>query len=75
MQDPSGMDGSDPRIRAVRKVGSILLISVGIIWVGQGLGILPGSFMSSDPFWALMGVAAIVVGIIVAWLAFRADPR
>jgi hypothetical protein len=31
--------------------------------------------MSSDPFWALMGVAAIVVGIIVAWLAFRADPR
>jgi hypothetical protein len=73
MQDPSGLDGSDPRIRAVRRIGAILLVSVGLVWVGQGLGFIPGSFMTSDPFWALMGVAAIVIGAIIGWLSFRND--
>jgi hypothetical protein len=74
MQDPSGLDGSDPRIRAVRKVGAILLIAAGIVWIGQGIGLIPGSFMTGDPFWIFMGIAAIVVGVLVAWLAFRAEP-
>jgi hypothetical protein len=44
--------------------------AVGLVWLLQGLGVLPGSFMSGDPMW---GVAGVVV--IVAALAYAAWPR
>ncbi len=44
--------------------------AVGLVWLLQGLGVLPGSFMSGDPMW---GVAGLVV--IVAALAYAAWPR
>lgn len=32
---------------------------VGLVWLLQGLGLLPGSFMSGDGFWAVAGLALI----------------
>jgi hypothetical protein len=40
-----------------------LLILVGAIWVLQGVGILPGSRMTGDPFWAQVGAVLLVFGI------------
>jgi len=74
MQDPGDPSGyNSPRIRAVRRIGSIIVIATGLVWIGQGTGLVPGSFMTGDPFWGFMGIAALVVGVIVAWLSFRGD--
>jgi hypothetical protein len=35
---------------------------VGLVWVLQGVGILPGSFMSGDSKWAIIGIVALVIG-------------
>ena len=40
-----------------------LLILVGVIWVLQGINILPGSFMTGQIQWAYNGAIAIVIGI------------
>ncbi|MCK6580168.1 MAG: hypothetical protein L6Q98_18915 [Anaerolineae bacterium] len=39
-----------------------LMIVVGAIWSLQGAGILPGSFMSGDPRWLVIGIVVIVLG-------------
>jgi hypothetical protein len=75
MQDPTDPGpATDRRIRAVRRIGAILLIATGLVWIGQGIGLIPGSFMTGDPFWAVIGAAAVIIGILVARLSF-ADTR
>jgi len=61
----------DPRAFRRRLVVAGLFVVVGSIWVGQGLGLIPGSFMTGDRFWAVAGVAAIAIGAFIAWDAFR----
>ena len=48
-----------------------VIIALGLVWIGQGSGVLPGSVMSGDPRWALIGAVLVAVGIVVAWTAFR----
>ncbi len=49
----------------------VLLGLVGAVWLGQGLGIIPGSFMTGSQFWAIAGIVALVVGISLAWSSLR----
>ncbi len=41
----------------------ILLIVVGVVWFFQGIGVLPGSFMTGQTFWAVAGFLAVISGI------------
>ena len=45
-------------------VGGLLILG-GAVWVLQGINILPGSFMTGDPQWAIYGGIAIVAGLIL----------
>jgi hypothetical protein len=55
-----------------RWIIAIVLILIGVVWIGQGLGLFRGSgFMDGDPFWALIGALLAIAGIVVAWTAFR----
>jgi hypothetical protein len=49
-------------------VGSIC---AGGIWVGQGLGYIPGSFMTGSRFWAVAGAVCVVAGFGLALYAAR----
>ena len=44
------------------KILGILLILVGIVWILQGINVLPGSFMTGQMQWAVYGAIAVVVG-------------
>ena len=48
-----------------------LLILTGVVWVLQGVNILPGSFMTGQMKWAAYGVVALVVGIVLLVAARR----
>lgn len=52
-----------------------LLILVGLVWIAQGVNILPGSFMTGDPRWAVIGaivvLASIAMVILVNWRRWR----
>jgi len=43
----------------------------GLVWVLQGLSILPGSYMSGDPQWAINGAITIVIAAVIFWFANR----
>jgi hypothetical protein len=39
-----------------------LMALVGGVWLLQGVGVLPGSFMTGQPFWAVTGAILLAVG-------------
>ena len=49
----------------------VVLDLIGTIWLLQGINILPGSFMTGQPFWAGAGIVMIVVGMGLVILAMR----
>jgi hypothetical protein len=50
-----------------------VLILVGLVWVGQGLGVLGGSSMSGQSIFAVIGIALVVVGVAIALLTRRSS--
>ncbi len=46
---------------ALTVIGVLLALS-GAVWFLQGIGVLPGSFMSSDSKWAVIGFVTVVIG-------------
>ena len=51
----------------VIKIVATLLILMGIIFFLQGINVLPGSVMTGDMKWAVIGAASVVIGV-GAWL-------
>ncbi len=49
-----------------------LLVLIGIVWILQGINILPGSFMTGQIKWAINGAISAVIG---AGLLFFANRR
>jgi len=44
-------------------VVGLLVLLIGAVFAGQGLGFIPGSFMTGDMKWFWIGLAMIVVGL------------
>ena len=42
----------------------VVTAAIGFIWLGQGLGVIGGSFMTGEPAWAIVG-AGLIVGAAV----------
>ena len=57
--------------KTVLKIIAVLLCLAGLVWIFQGLGILPGSYMSGDPQWAVNGAVTALVGAVLFWAASR----
>jgi uncharacterized membrane protein len=51
-----------------------LALAVGLLWIGQGTGVIKwpeSSFMISQIQWAYYGAALAVVGLILIWQGKR----
>lgn len=44
----------------------ILLAAIGVVWVLQGIGVITGSFMTGQKLWFLIGLVALLVGVVLA---------
>ncbi len=42
---------------------AVLVLLAGAVFAGQGLGYIPGSFMTGDMHWFWIGAAMVVVGL------------
>ena len=46
----------------------LLAVLAGAVWTLQGVGFIPGSFMSSNLTWVIIGLVTVAVGLgLVAW--------
>ena len=52
-------------------IGIVLILAGGTFFL-QGINILPGSFMTGDPQWAVNGGVLIVIGVgMMVWVHHR----
>ena len=61
-------------MRTALLVFGILALLIGLLWIGQGTGIVAwpqSSFMISQMQWAYYGAAPAVVGLILIWRGRR----
>lgn len=55
-------------MRVLRNIIALLLIVTGLVWILQGINVLPGSFMTGDMRWAAAGVGAAIIGsVLLFW--------
>jgi len=55
-----------------RAILAIVLVAAGLVWVGQGTGVIrSSSFMTDDMRWALIGAGCVVAGLVIGWLELR----
>ena len=47
---------------------------VGCVFAGQGLNLIPGSFMTGNRQWFFIGVFMAVIGLVLVFLAARRGP-
>jgi uncharacterized membrane protein HdeD (DUF308 family) len=62
-------------MRIVMSVAGVLLILVGLVWILQGINVLPGSFMTGQTKWAVYGAILAVVGLALLISANRRRGR
>ncbi len=58
-------------MRVFLSIVGVLLILAGIVWFLQGVNVLPGSFMTGNPQWAVNGGIAIIIGLGLLFWANR----
>ncbi|HCT77977.1 MAG TPA: hypothetical protein DGT23_15560 [Micromonosporaceae bacterium] len=51
-----------PRVRVI--IG-LVAIFVGGVWMFQGLNVLPGSVMTGDSKWVVIGLAVVAAGLVL----------
>jgi hypothetical protein len=59
-----------------RSIVAVVLILIGLVWMGQGTGVIQGSgFMTNDMTWAAIGLVVFAIGAVVGGLAVMRRPR
>jgi hypothetical protein len=57
------------------RIGSLVLgviaILVGAVWILQGSGVIPGSFMTGQRMWLYIGIIVALVGVALAYNGIR----
>lgn len=54
----------------------VLLILIGIVWILQGINILPGSFMTGRLQYAFLGIVLDIIGLVLLVYTNRSrEPR
>jgi hypothetical protein len=51
-------------------IGGIAILA-GAVWILQGSGVLPGSFMTGQRMWLIIGIIVGMVGLALAYNGIR----
>ena len=54
----------------------LVAVAVGVVWIGQGVGSIHGSFMTGHSQYTALGVILVIFGVaMLAWAALTARRR
>jgi uncharacterized membrane protein YccC len=55
----------------IKVAGGVVLVLLGLVWIGQGTNLLPGSIMSGQLMWVIIGAVVALVGAWLVWSSAR----
>ena len=58
-------------MRMPMMIAGVLLVLMGGVWILQGINVLPGSFMTGQTKWAVIGAVTALVGVVLIVMARR----
>jgi len=56
---------------APRLIGGIVMCGIGGVWIAQGVGVLPGSYMTGRGEYAVLGSILLVAGLVLIGWSYR----
>ncbi|MET0693163.1 MAG: hypothetical protein ABWY56_04490 [Propionibacteriaceae bacterium] len=59
--------------KTVLTIVGVLAILLGLLWVGQGIGVIGGSSMTGDSKWFIIGAILAIVGVLLILTGRRAS--
>jgi len=62
-------------MKTLLTIVGVLLVFSGVVWFLQGINILPGSFMTGQTKWAIIGGATFVAGVVLLVIGRRLGRR
>jgi len=62
-------------MRIGRLIVGLIGILVGAVWILQGSGVLPGSFMTGQRMWLIIGIIVAIGGLGLAYNGIRRPAR
>lgn len=62
-------------MRVALAVIGLLILLAGAVFAGQGLGYIPGSFMTGDIHWFWIGSVMVVLGLALGVAGFLGRRR
>lgn len=51
----------------LKGIVGVVMVVIGAVWVGQGLDLIKGSFMTGQSVWALIGIVVLLAGLWLLW--------
>ena len=67
------MLGKDRDLAKMKRPLAWVLGGVGLLWLGQGTGLLGGSVMSGKPLWAGIGAVMVLAAVVLVVSSRRRD--
>ena len=59
-------------MKVTLQIFSLLMFLAGLVFFLQGINILPGSYMTGDPRWAINGGVVMAIGLsLFVWVIRR----
>jgi hypothetical protein len=62
-------------MRTSHLIAALVLSVVGLVWIGQGTGLIGGSAMSNVALFAVLGAVLLIAGVVIALRERRMVPR
>ena len=66
--EPSPGEASELTVRLAVRIVAVLGVLVGVVFFFQGIGVIPGSFMTGRSEWAVIGAALVAGAAALLWL-------
>jgi hypothetical protein len=60
-------------VRLAVRIVLVLIVLLGLVWIGQGANLIKGSFMTGHVEWSIIGAVISAVAVLALW--FTARPR
>ena len=61
-------------VRVAARIVALVALLAGVVFFFQGVGVIPGSFMTGRSEWAVIGAALVAGAVTLIWLSGMVGP-